>query len=305
MATYSYIDQTADAAVIPKIWGNLALGYLAQYLNLGRTVAKDTDFTSAAQYGDVIHVSKRGALSANAITDNNGVTVQKPTRTDITVSLDQHYEVTFGQLDIVKALSRGMSEEQYAADAALVLAEKIESSIAGLHPQITNTVTGTADAEADLLTIRERFVNNKVPKDEQKFGFVTPSQMTKFLKVDRATNAYIVGSAFQNPTIAPNAPMQLHGFSIFESQAVLATGSPVAWHNLFYTRNAFVLAMRAMPLPEAGTGAIGAIMQDDNGFVMRVIKSFNSLALGTQITTDVLYGTAVLDSRLAVEFETF
>lgn len=299
----NYIDTTADAAIIPEVWGNLALGHLPAYLNLGRTVAKDSDLGGAFNEGDIIHVSRRGALSANQMVENSSVTVQKPSRTDITVTLNNHYEVTFGELDIARALSRGTSMSEYASDAVMVLAEKIEDSIAALHTSLTNTVTATSDAEDDILTLRERMVGNKVPRFAPKYLYTTPGQMKRFQKVARATESDKVGNASQNPTIDPDAGLVFHGVNIFESQMVRATGSPVAYHSFFYTKNAIVLAMRPMPLPEAGTGGTGAIVRDANGFVMRVVKSWNPDYLSNQLTTDVLWGTAILDNRLIVEFE--
>lgn len=297
----NYIDTTADAAIIPEIWGNLALGHLPQYLNLGRTVARDSDLANF-QVGDTIHVSKRGALSANSMSQNGAVTVQKPSRTDIPVVLDGHWEVTFGELDIARALSRGVSEAEYSEDAVMVLAEKIEDSLASLHTGVTNTITETATVENDILAIRERMVDNKVPKLAQKFGFVTPSVMTSLLKIARATESDKTGRP--NPAFDQYASLFFHGFNFFESQIVKSTGSPVAYHNLFYTKNAMVLAMRALPLPEAGTGGTGTILRDANGFVLRVVKSWNPTNLANQITTDVLFGTSILDDRLVVEYET-
>lgn len=302
MATYSNIDTTADDAIIPEIWGNLALGHLPAYLNLGRTVAKDTEFHTQNE-GDVIHVSKRGALSANQMTENEAVTVQKPSRTDITVTLDNHWEVTFGELDIARALSKGTSMSEYATDAVAVLAEKIENSLAALHPSVTETVSESADAEADLLAVNQKFIENKVPKMLPKYGFISPSEMTRFLKVARATEADKTGSASQSPLRDNQAELFFHGFNLFASQIVKTSGSPATEHNLYYTKNAMVLAMRPLPLPESGTGGTGTIVQDNNGFVMRVVKSWSPTQLANQITTDVLFGVSILDDRLVVELE--
>lgn len=301
----NFIDTTADNVIIPEVWANESLGYLPKYLTLGRTVTLDSEVASFNE-GDILHLPKRGTVSANQITENETVTVQKPTRTEVTVSLNNHWEVTLGQTDIDRIFARGGASalNDYIVDSVAVLAEKIEDSIAALHTSLTNTLTATSDAEDDLLSIWVKLANNNVPKFAQRFLAVTPGTMKKFRKVARATETQITGSSAQSPLVDPASELNFQNFNINASQIIRGTGSPVAYHGLAYTKQGFVLAMRGLPIPEAGMGAQGSVIRDENGFIVRVVKSYNASYLAHQVTIDVLFGSAVYDERQVVEYET-
>jgi len=300
------MNNTTNAVFIPTIIAQKSLGRFASYMNLAKTVARNFDLTPATE-GQVIQVPKRGTLSANQKTLGTDVTVQKPTATNVSVTLDQHWEVTFGIEDVTKVLENQNSMDGYAEDAAIALAEKVESKLAGLHPSITNTVTfnTTSDdtMEDSFLKVRERLVLNKVPKTEKMYAYLHPTVITKLLGVDKFSRADALGRA---GVIEEGAILKLGGINVFEGQLIEGTGSPVAWHNLVYTRNAMVLAARPLPGVPAGFGAMSEVVVDpDINLGLRVVSSYDADALGMQITLDVLFGVAILDDRLIVELESF
>lgn len=301
----NYIDTTADDVIIPEVWANESLGHLPAYLTIGRTVTLDGDVASFNE-GDILHLPKRGAVTAHQMTENETVQIQKPTRTEVTVSLNQHWEVTLGQTDLdrIKAKGGAAALNDYIQDSVAVLGEKIEDSLAALHSGITETVTKTSDVEDDLLSIGVKMANNKVPKFARKYLAVTPATMKSFRKVARATEADKLGTSAQSPLVDPMSDMNFQGFNINSTQMIRGTGSPAAFHNLAYTKQGFILVMRGMPIPEAGLGAQGTVIRDENGFIIRVVKSYNSSYLAHQVTIDVLFGCAVYDERQIVEYET-
>lgn len=74
----------------------------------------------------------------------------------------------------------------------------------------------------------------------------------------------------------------------------------VNWNPAFQ-RGAYLLAMRALPEPEAGTGARAVTMRDpESGLVVRVLYSYNPSYLGHQVTVDVLYGVKTIRAAKAV-----
>jgi hypothetical protein len=106
--------------------------------------------------------------------------------------------------------------------------------------------------------------------------------------------------------IESGALMNIYGLNVFESQVVQVSGSPVAYHNLAYTKNAFVLATRPLPAVPAGHGAVSTVIQDpDTNVGLRVVSSWDTDLGGMKITLDLLFGVAVLDQRRVVEVESF
>lgn len=302
------IGNTQNAQFIPTIVANKALGAFASYMNLARTVAKDFEYTSARE-GQTISVPKRGALSANVKTSGSAVTLQNPTATNINVTLNKHYEVSFQVEDVTRVLENQDTLSGYALDAAIPLAEQVESTIAALHPSITNTVTFDATSEAtkttSLLNLRRRFVDNKVPKLEQKYLYVNASVLNEILEENKFTTAQNMGTARnQVEGNDDNGGLKLYGFNIFESQIVGTSGSPVRYHNLAYTRDAFILAFRPLPSDGNGHGVVQTVVSNpDIGLGLRATMGYDKDQLGMQLTLDVLFGASILDTRRVVELE--
>lgn len=298
------LNNTTNAKFIPTIIAQKALGAFAGYMNLAKTVARDFDYTTASE-GETIKVPKRGTITAKAKTAGSEVTPQNPTATDISVTLDQHYEVTILIDDVTKVLENQDTQLGYATDGAIALAEQVEGTIAALHPSVTNTVsfdaTSATTQENSFLKVRERMALNKVPLLERKYAYLHPTVITKLLQIDRFTRADAYG---KNGVIAEGALGRIGGIDVFESQLVKTSGSPVAYHNLVYTRDAFILASRPLPAVPEGYGAVSTVISDsDIGMGLRVVSSYDPKLQAMQITLDVLFGAALLDTRRVVELE--
>ena len=307
-----YMDNTTNAAFIPTIIANKALGYFGAYMNLAKTVATNWDYSPATQ-GATIQVPKRGALTANSKSSNGSVTVQNPTATNISVTLNQHYEVTFGIDDVASVLQNQDTQSGYAADAALVLAEKIEGAVAGLYASLTATpivMDFTSDTTADnsMRLVRKYFTDQKVPKIEQRQFYTGSSTYNGLLGVQKFTMAQNLGLNNQGQN-GPTSPimtgslLDIYNMQVFESQQAVSTGTTpnIVEHGIAYTKDAFILASRPLPQVPTGYGAVSEVINDDNtGLGLRVVGSWNPNMTALQLTLDVLFGVAVNDNRRAV-----
>ena len=297
------LTTTSNDKFIPEIIANETLGALGNYLNLGRTVTKSNDLTTA-QFGDLISVPKRGAVTASQKSQDSNVTKQNPTATNVTVSLDQHWEVTLGEEDFTKIMQQnGTVLPGYIEDAVIALAEKIETKLAQLHPSVLHTITGANPVTlANINAVRTRMALNKVPQLARKYAYLHPTVIEDLLNVTAFTDPKTI------PTTDPltaGAIGRLYNMDIFEGQLVQTSGSPVAYHNLIYTRNGMVLATRPLPQIDPSLGVQSSSVVDENGLALRVIRSYNADQLATQVTLDVVFGVAILDDRQIVELESF
>lgn len=300
------LDNTTNAKFIPTIIAQKALGRFASYMNLAKTVSRNFDWTPAT-VGETINVPKRGSLSANDKVAGSVYTLQNPTATDVSVTLNKHKEVTFVIDDVTKVLENQNTRDGYAEDAAIALAEAVETEIASLHSSLTNTITFDATSDATknsaMLGIRKFFVDQKVPKMEKKYGYFDGTVINELLEVDRFARADALG---KSGVIESGALLNIYGIDIFESQVIQVSGSPVAYHNLAYTGNAFVLATRPLPAVPAGHGAVSTVVVDpDTNVGIRVVSSWDTGLGGLKLTLDLLFGVAVLDQRRVVEVESF
>ena len=97
--TETVLNNSTNAVFIPTIIAQKCLQRFGSYLNLAKTIARDSDYETAT-VGATIQVTKTGAVSANTKTAGNVYTKQAPTGTTTPVTLDTHKEVTFTIVEI-------------------------------------------------------------------------------------------------------------------------------------------------------------------------------------------------------------
>ena len=298
---------TTNAVAIPTIIAQQTIKQLKGYLNLARTVAKDSDFEKNFTVGDTLTITKPGTLVAQRKTPGTAKSTQNATATKVSVTLDQHWYVSFTEEDITKMLQKPDLQADYAQSAAIALAEKIEGFLLDLHTTMTNTDTFNSSTEANavasMLRLRSFFSRNKIPTGEQRFAYFDTSVIDKLLSYERFTRLDATGKA---EGLMDGSISRLYGINIFESQMVPTTGSPVAYHNLAYTRNAMVLVNRPMPLDGNGRGVKQSLFTDpDTGVVLRLTEAYDKDNMGVEMTMDVLFGGLVVDNRRVIEVESF
>jgi len=301
--TENVLNNTTNAVFIPTIIAQKCLQRFPAYLSLARTVSKDSDWTTAT-FGQTIQVPKTGAVSANDKTAGNTYTKQNPTGTNVSVTLNKHKEVTFTIDDVTKVLENQDTQSRYAEDGAIALAEAVESSLAALHPSITSTVswsrTSATTIDTSMLNIRKFFTDQKVPKTEQKYLYVDATVYNDLLGTDKFSRYDARGTG---ETITSGQVIRAYGMEISESQMIETSGSPVAYHNLAYTRGGLVLASRPLPRPEGFGGNFAVVNDPSIGLSLRTLFWYNADLGAHQLTIDLLYGVNVLDVRRIVEVE--
>lgn len=300
-ASTHYNTKFENDVWIPEIIANETLGPLNAYLNLGKTVAKDTDLTPV-RVGDVINVPKRGTLTAIAKAEDTVVTLQHPAGTATPVAIDQHWDVSFGEEDFVATLQQSSPMDGYLGDAVAVLAEKVETVLLAHVDEFSSVAASSSTTGiADVALVREKLAVNKVPRLQTKFAYVHPTVITDLLQA----------AAFIDPKLIPNNTAltdgtigRIHDIDFFEGVLVSGSGSPSVYKNLVYARNALVLASR--PLRQVGEefGVQSANVQSESGLSVRVVRSYNPSYKAIQISLDVVFGTAVLDNRLGFKWVT-
>ena len=282
---------------IPEVWANKALGYLPNYLNLVKTVTVDFDADEIKRYGDIINLPVRGALTVNDKDANSDVTRQTPSDDSVTLTLDNHKEITFSPEDVARAFSKPDVIEGYMQDAALVLAESIEESLAELYASAGNTVDSTtALTLAALREGRRTLITEKVPQNAPLYAWIDEYGMEDL----PLTDASVLGYA---APVIEGSIARLAGFNIFESQMVETSGTPSTYHCMLYSKDAMGLCVRPLPMDaESFGGAKQAVVNDArSGLSLRVTMSYDANALAPQITIDALWGVAVLRAEHLID----
>lgn len=291
--------QVADAT--PQFWAAQAIGALSANLVMANLINRDAT-PEIAKAGDTINVTKRGALTVKNKNAGVDVAADSPANTSVQVVLDKHKYVAWHLED--EASAKAIDDAvNYVQDGMIAIAEAIETDLLELYASIANDV-GTAGTDIDaaaILAARLQLNLQKCPAMGRNL-IVSPKDEIGLLSLDKFTSAEKRGDGGNALTEAELG--RIYGFNCYMSQLVPVTaGSPATTHNIAFHRNAFMLAMRALPLPPAGSGALGSVINDPRtGITLRYTRQWDSDALATKHVIDVLYGVAAVDEdRLAVE----
>jgi len=254
---------------------------------LANLVTTDSDVGSFTQ-GDILHIPFPGTFTATAKTANTAVTLQAPTDTDVTVTLNKHYEASFLVEDIARAMQNQSIMDRYIRNAVVPLAEQIEGDLFALYTGLSNTVTSASMDDAQLRAANLQLNKQKVPRTRRSI-VVAPEAEAKLLG---ASNLQTFFAWNQGGGIVREGQVgRAYGMDIFMSQLVpLST----TLKNLAFDPDVFILAMRA--LPEAGNPGVDQTVFTDpeSRLTFRQTVSYSPSYLGLQVTLDVLYGVSIL-----------
>ncbi len=237
--------------------------------------------------------------------------MQNPTATNVQVTLNKHKEVTFALDDVAKVVQNMDTQEGYAEDAAIALAESVEAALAALYPSVSSVIdlltSSAATIDTSLLNVRKYFANQKVPMLEQRNAYVDPSVINTLLNQDKYSRYDALGNnASVNSPIQTGKLLRIYGVDIFESQNVATSGSPVAFHNLCYTKNALILASRPLADVPAGYGVVSTVVNsDDVNMGLRALMHYDGDLGAFKLTLDLLFGVQILDQRRITLLESF
>ncbi|MCC6591597.1 MAG: hypothetical protein IT168_33230 [Bryobacterales bacterium] len=277
---------------LPALVGNLVMGNLV-----------NRSFEPVlAQAGDTVNVPIPPTMVANNIAEGGSVVTQNPNAGNAQIQLTKHLEATFQVPDVTRVIAVPDLIALYMGPALNAVTEQIETDLLSLYSQLTaNAPVGTAGAaltETAVDLAETALFNAKVPVAQQKHLVVSADAYSALRLIPRFSEAQTVGSgsAIQTGTVG-----KLKDFNIYRSQFVVKTGSgPITTNNVAFTRDAFGLVTRRLPLPLAGTGAIAEYAELGN-FGLRVTMSYQPNTLAQQFTVDVLYGVGVLRANHGVQ----
>lgn len=309
------ITTTEVADAMPQFWAARAIGALSANLVMANLINRDAS-ADIAQAGDTINIVKRGAITVKDKSANTAVVPDAPSNTKIPVVLNKHKYVSWHLEDnaSAKAIADAVN---YVQDGMVAIAEAIETDVLELVSAIANEV-GTGGTDIDDTTILQARLQLNLQKCPMmgRNMIISPKDEIALLSLDKFTSAEKRADGGNALTEAELG--RIYGFNCYMSQLVDVTpgdpgdpdalpdpipATPAITHNIAFHRDAFVLAMRGLPLPAPGSGAIGSVIVDPRtGITLRYTRQWDADALATKHVIDVLYGVAAVDEdRLAVE----
>lgn len=297
--TIGYGNDETNAS-IPTIIAASALGYLKANTVMAQLVSRDWDKEIASK-GQTVNIPFRGALSSNAKATDTAVTKQVPDDSAVSVTLDQHNEVTFLVEDIAEMFTSHPLEAGYSIDGIAVLAEELDSDLTGLYSGLSQSQDASAGlGEDDFRTARRTLNTAKAPL-ANRYAVLHEDAEFELLAIEKFVNQDYKSGLSAAPEGLVNAYAgKFLGFGVFMDQKIVTS---TTHKNLFFQRNAFILATRPMRQAGPGKGVIQTAMSED-GVGVRVSMSYDTDYLANKVTIDLLYGVAELRDTFGINVTT-
>lgn len=303
------------AEAIVKLVAAQPLEPIVGNLVMGRLVNRDYE-RSLAVAGDTVNIAIPPLLIANNIAEGGTVTPQSPNLGNAQIVLNTHVEATFQIPDVTKILAVPDLISTYMGPAIITIVEKIETDLCSLYSNFTfNTAAGSAASitESVIDTAETTLFSSKVPPNQQKYLVVSAGTFGAMRQISRFTEFQTAGWSAGGPggmngildANMPGAgPMGANGkikdFLVFRSQFIQKPSSTT--YNMAFARDGLGLAIRVLPKPLAGTGAIAEYAEMGN-FGVRIVMSYAPNSLAQQFTVDCLYGCAVIRNNFGIQVQ--
>lgn len=298
-ATGGFVDNTSAATFIPEIWSDEVVAAYEKNLVLANLVKK---MSMQGKKGDTIHIPKPTRGSANAKVENQAVTVQNATESEVTVTINKHFEYSRLIEDITEAQALASLRQFYTADAGYALAKQVDDDLFGLaksfgdgngtvfatsNAYFIDASTGLTEYEVDTVTTSDVFTDAgfraliqkmddaDAPMDG-RFFVIPPALRNAIMGIDRYVSSdFVDGRGVVNGKIG-----NLYGIDVY-----VTSNCPTLETAVENT---------------AGDAIRGAIMGHRDTMVMaeqvgvRSQTQYKQDFLATLYTADRLYGTQVL-----------
>ena len=292
--TNSVTVTTADK-FIPDIWSDEIVAAYKKNLVLANLVMK---MNFKGKKGDTVHIPAPTRGSASAKAAETAVTLIAATESEVTVSINKHYEYSRLIEDIVEAQALNSMRQFYTSDAGYALSRQVDTDLIQLgrtanggssgarygsafiggdgtttFDYTANTNTGNASALTDSAIRRtiQRLDDNDIPMDG-RFFLIPPSSRNTLMGLARYTEQAFVGNgdAIRNGEIG-----QLYGMAVFAS-----SNADTGAGNSTTDRICLMGHRDAMVLVEQ--------------LAIRSQTQYKQEYLGTLFTADTLYGVKAL-----------
>jgi N4-gp56 family major capsid protein len=288
-----HVTVTTAATFIPEIWSDEIAAAYKKSLVAANLIKK---MSFKGKKGDTVHIPVPTRGSASAKSASTQVTLIAATESEVTVSIDKHYEYSRLIEDIVEAQALSSLRQFYTDDAGYALAKQVDTNIIqlgriaqggantaaytkgyiggdGSTAYVAASNNASALTDAGIRRAIQRLDDSDVPMDGRYF-IIPPSSRNTLMGLARYTEQAFVGEVGSNNTIRNGEIGNLYGMPVFvSSNADTTSGSTAARACLMGHKD-------------------GLVLVEQMG--VRSQTQYKQEYLGTLFTADTLYGVAEL-----------
>lgn len=300
MAFPTDIATQADVDVFqPDIWGERINDFLKKKLVMGSFFTNRS--AELASGGRDLFTPGLTEMTAAAKSNGAAVTLNSPTETKKTLTVDQWYEVSFVIEDAEAAqVKRSYTLlERYAKNAAYTVASRLDTAIATLFSGFSNVVgaSTTAVVDSDIRKAIGILEGSNVDIDECAMFFDSKVFWNQVLGLTNFTLAANAAVAGYTPLEGLKMEGRIYGVPVFRSNNIQYVSGSTGRNNAIAHPDAIHWA--TSPLGAGGSKGSGS-----GSMGVRVQSNYVPEYLGTLVTADILYGVVENRDEAGVLFRT-
>lgn len=286
--TGTFTGDSGDLDVyIPAVWGEYINKVFQANLVCGNFFTNRS--SEVVSGGNIIYTPNLTELTAYAKSNATAVTLNSPTETSVTLTIDQWYETSFAIEDREAAIVKHSYDvmRQYAELAAYAVAKKLDTALAALFVGFSQSVgaSTTAIADSNIRAAIAYLDSANVPQNDRAF-FVHPNVFwNQIQSLDKFSLA--INSPVQDP-VAKKPMAYLYGIPVYITTQIQYVSGTTGRVNALAHKDALHFA--TSPL---GSGGSKGGMVGSSG--IRVQSNYVPEYLSTLTTADILYG--VIENR--------
>jgi hypothetical protein len=279
---------TTLASYIPAIWGEKVNEFFRAKLTCAPFFTNRSD--EVAGGGNILYTPTTTEFTASAKSNAATVTLNSPTDTKVTLTIDQWYESSFAVEDsqAAQVMHSYTLMERYAKNAGYAIAKKLDVAITSLFSGFSGTVgSSTVNlADSDVRNAIALLESNDVDIEECEF-FMAPNVFWKQVQaIDKFSLA--INSPVNDPTRKMPAGY-LYGRPVNVTTTIQYVSGTTGRYNALAHPDAIHYA--TSPLGQGGSAANTKVGTSG----IRVQSNYVPQYLSTITTADILYG--VIENR--------
>ena len=281
--TFTEADGTVFA---PNVWGELINDILRNDLVLANFFTNRSD--ELQDGGKTLETPNVTEMTANSKSNATAVTLNSPTETKVTLTVDQWFETSFAIEDRQAAQFKRSYhiKEKHASNAAYTISKKLDIALATLFSGFSNVVgtSTTAPVDEDIRKAIGIYEGANNRPEEGAFFFDNKVVWNGLMAIDRFT-------LFDNtPSGDPVKKAQLgymYGYPVYGSNNIQYVTSTTGRNNALAGKDAIHWATSPLGVMSKG-GMVGSMG-------VRIQSSYIPEYLSTITTADILFG--VIENR--------
>lgn len=209
---------------IPELWEDQAI---ATYQGVTAMAGLVTKIKHGKNKGDTIHLPVPGRREASAKAANTQVTLAADTATEITISINKHYEYSDMYEDIADILALNGMRSFYTKDAGYALAKRVDRELHKIGAILNAGSIAGATNLYEKAVIGSDGSTNFSGSANTNTGNGTALTDVGFRRMIQTLEDQDVNSAELNFVIPPVEANVLRGTSRYTEQAFIGNGDPI------------------------------------------------------------------------------